>query len=67
MSSLTIQEIKDKLPDVTVILDGVRVRCRLAGRFNQFATVYTLGGLTVGEYAWSTIQSHLSSGRPLRA
>ena len=61
---MTIQEIKKQLPDVKVSVDGQTQVCHIYGRKLDFATVYT----TIGnfEFAWSTIQRHLETGRLLK-
>lgn len=43
MQLQTEQNVREELPDVTVLFNGARIRCITSGRKNDFATVRPAG------------------------
>jgi hypothetical protein len=64
---MTANEVRATLPNVQVESGGVIYEGIVSGRLNQFATVTIIvkGIPARFEYAWATIASSLTSGRPL--
>ncbi len=67
----TVGRVKEELPEVTVLANGVRRYGKLTGRRLPFARVYyvtPVGGYevpTVTEFAWITVANALNAGRAL--
>lgn len=67
---MTIEQIKEKLPDVKVKIGDKIHTGHVRGRLMDFAHVWVLGVPTPNsqcsqEYSWETIQRAVETGRPL--
>lgn len=58
---MTIEEIKENLPDVKIEFEGKVQSAHVRGRKNKFASVILKNGL-VFEYAWQTIERVINNG-----
>ena len=66
--TMTIEELKDKLPDVRVEFNGTLYLATVHGRKNKFATVAVhvgTGRYVTAEYSWESIARSVETRRPL--
>ena len=61
----TIETVKRDLPKVKVNVNGRIVEGRIAGRMNQFPTVWTKDNHQGWEFSWQTIVNCLNNDRAL--
>ena len=63
----TIGDIKQDLPLVPVIINGIECIGHVRGRKNKFATVYVLHKpYCEAEFSWDSIQRAFNTGIPLK-
>ena len=60
-------KVREELPDVQVNHNGSILDCRVAGRLNSYATVFSSTGSAFPrwQFSWEAIANSLNSGRPL--
>lgn len=68
-NSMTIEEIKEKLPDVKVKYQGKIYNAILTGRKNTFATIHTITEYNVQsfDYSWQAIERAINNDTALIA
>ena len=63
---MTIEQVKDELPDVSVKWRGTVYRAGVRGRKNRFATVFLFDLPEVSaEWSWAAVARSVESGCPL--
>jgi hypothetical protein len=67
---MTVAEVREKLPDVKVLVKGRQVAGVVTGRALDFARIYvtdpSFGPFLAGEWAWSTVTRAVNENLPLR-
>ena len=65
---MTVQEVKDKLPNVKVKLFGRVLTGHVSGRKKKYATVWVKSGGHIydHQYSWQTVARAITMKQPLR-
>ena len=64
---MTMLEIKSKLPNVLITIDGKIVTGRVSGRLNKFASVSEFGKLgSIFHFSWEAIERAINHNTPLK-
>jgi hypothetical protein len=63
---LTVNDVKQDLPNIPVLIKGIEYTGCVRGRFNKYPVVYVHILTRSAEFTWEAVQRAYNTGEPLK-